>query len=50
MRTNLTLMEEMFKVKSPQAYIELQQRFVRDYLDGLLEGVTLLVRAARRTV
>jgi hypothetical protein len=48
-RTNLTLMEEMFKVKSPQAYIDLQHRFVREYLDGLLEGVTMLVRATRRT-
>jgi hypothetical protein len=48
-RTNLTLMEEMFKVKSPQAYVDLQQRFVRDYLDGLLDGMAMLVRAARRT-
>jgi hypothetical protein len=48
-RTNLTLMEEMLKVKSPQSYIDLQQRFVRDYLDGLLEGMAMLVRAARRT-
>lgn len=48
-RTNLTIMEEMFKVRSPHAYIELQQRFARDYLDGLLDGVTLLVRATRRT-
>jgi hypothetical protein len=29
-RTNLTIMAEMFRVNSPQSYIELQQRFVRE--------------------
>jgi hypothetical protein len=49
MRTNLSLMEEMLQVKTPRAYVELQQRFIREYLDGLLQGMTLLVRATRRT-
>jgi hypothetical protein len=48
-RTNLGLMEGMLHVQSPRAYVELQQRFIREYLDGLLQGMTLLVRAARRT-
>ena len=37
------------KTVRPAAFVELQQRFAREYLDALLEGGATLVRAARRT-
>ncbi|MDQ2803573.1 MAG: phasin family protein [Pseudomonadota bacterium] len=48
-RTNLRASQELFRLANPSAFIELQQRFVRDYLDALMEGSATLVRATRRT-
>src|SRR3954452_25171090 len=35
--------------QNPSAFVELQQRFVREYLDVLLQGTATVVRATRRT-
>lgn len=48
-RTNLNATRELFRVASPVAMAELQQRFMREYLDVLMEGSATLVRAARKT-
>jgi hypothetical protein len=48
-RTNLRATQELFQLANPSAFIELQQRFVREYLDVLMQGTATLVRATRRT-
>jgi hypothetical protein len=48
MRTNLRLAQEIFLVESPRAFVELQQRFVRDYFDAFQQGVSALIRATER--
>ena len=48
-RTNLQATQELFQLANPSAFVELQQRFVREYLDVLLQGTATLVRATRRT-
>jgi hypothetical protein len=49
MRTNVRAAQELFRLTNPSALVELQQRFVREYLDALLQGTANLVRASRRT-
>ena len=48
-RTNLRATQELFQLANPVAYVELQQRFAREYLNALMEGTATLVRATRRT-
>ena len=48
-RTNLRAAQEFFRLINPSAYVELQHRFVRDYLDTVIENSVTLVRAVRRT-
>lgn len=48
-RTNLRATQELFQLANPAAYIELQRRFAREYLDTLMQGTATLVRATRRT-
>jgi hypothetical protein len=48
-RTNLRAAQELVRLSNPSAYVELQQRFVREYLDTLVENSVTLVRAVRRT-
>jgi hypothetical protein len=48
-RTNLRATQELFQLANPSALVELQQRFVREYLDALMQGTATLVRATRRT-
>ncbi len=48
-RTNLRATQELFQLTNPSALVELQQRFVREYLDALMQGTATLVRATRRT-
>ena len=47
--TNLQATQELFRLTNPVAYVELQHRFVRQYLDALIENSVNLVRAVRRT-
>ena len=48
-QSNLRMTQEMFRLASPAAFIELQQRFVRDYMGALMEGSAALVRAVHQT-
>src|SRR5438477_5299224 len=48
-QTNLRATQELLRLANPGAYVELQQRFVRQYLDTLIENSVTLVRAVRRT-
>jgi CBS domain-containing protein len=48
-RTNLRVTQELFRMADPNAFVDLQRRFAREYLDVLMAGSASLVRAARRT-
>ena len=48
-QTNLRATQELFRLMNPAAAIEMQQRFVREYLDTVMQGTATLVRAVRRT-
>ena len=48
-RTNLRAAQELFQLANPAAFVELQQRFMREYLDTLMQGTATLLRATRRT-
>src|SRR4051794_23754424 len=48
-QTNLQATQELFRLTNPGAYVELQHRFMRQYLDALIENSVNLVRAVRRT-
>jgi hypothetical protein len=48
-RTNLRVAQAMFRLGSPAPFVELQQRFAREYTDALLRNSAALVRAVRRT-
>ncbi len=48
-QTNLRATQELFRLTNPTAIIELQQRFVRDYMDTVMQSTATLVRAVRRT-
>jgi hypothetical protein len=48
-QTNLRATQELVRLANPSPLVELQQRFVREYLDTVLEGSATLVRAIRRT-
>jgi len=48
-QTNLRATQELFRLVSPVAIVELQQRFVRDYMNTVMQGTATLVRAVRRT-
>ena len=48
-QANLRAAQELFQLANPAALVEVQQRFVRDYLEALLQGTANLVRASRRT-
>ena len=48
-RTNLRAAQELFRLANPAPLVELQQRFVREYTDTLLQNSATLARAMRRT-
>src|SRR4051812_30530699 len=47
--TQLQATQELIRLANPGAFVELQQRFVRQYLDTVIENSVTLVRAVRRT-
>ncbi len=49
-QANLRATEELVRLTSPTAFMELQQRFVRDYMNALMEGSAAVARAVRQTV
>jgi len=48
-QTNLRATQELLRLSNPVGVIELQQRFLRAYMDALMQGTTALVQAIRRT-
>ena len=48
MRSNARLMQELFRMTSPAAAIDLQRRATAEYLDTMLHGTATLFRAAHR--
>ena len=48
-RTNLRVAQELFRLANPAPFVELQQRFAREYTDALVRNGATLVRAMRRT-
>ena len=48
-RTNLRVAQEMFRLANPAPFMELQQRFAREYTHTLVRNGATLVRAVRRT-
>ena len=48
-QTNLRATQELFRLANPAPFVELQQRFAREYTDALVRNGATLVRAMRRT-
>ena len=48
-QTNLRVAQELFRLANPAPIVELQQRFVREYTDTLVQNGATLARAMRRT-
>jgi hypothetical protein len=48
-QTNLRVAQELFRLANPAPIVELQQRFVREYTDTLVQNSATVVRALRRT-
>jgi hypothetical protein len=49
-RANLRATAELMRLTSPAAFFDVQQRFVRDYMNAVMEGSAAIVRAVRQTV
>jgi hypothetical protein len=47
-RTNLRMAQELFRRDDPASVAALQQRFMREYMDALLQGSAALAHAVRR--
>jgi hypothetical protein len=48
-QTNLRAAQEMLDVTTPGGLAELQQRFIRDYMEALIKGTFTLVQAIQET-
>jgi hypothetical protein len=48
-QTNVRATQELFRLANPVAIVELQQRFVRQYVDTMMQNTMTLLRAVRRT-
>jgi hypothetical protein len=48
-QANLRATEELVRLTHPAAFVDLQQRFVRDYMNAVMEGSAAFVRAVRQT-
>lgn len=49
-QANLRATEELLRLTSPGPFLELQQRFVREYMDVVIVSSAAVVRAVRQTV
>jgi CBS domain-containing protein len=49
MQTNMQATQELFRLTNTAGFAELQQRFMREYLNALLEGSSNIVRAVRQS-
>lgn len=50
LQANLRATEEILRLTSPAAFLGIQQRFAREYMNTVMEGSAALVRAVRHTV
>jgi hypothetical protein len=50
MKINLRAMLEFSRVENPQALVDLQRRFAREYITALHQGIVTLVSALRPDV
>ena len=48
-QTNLRAAQELFRLANPAPFVELQQRFAREYTDTLVRNGATMARAVRRT-
>lgn len=48
-RTNIQATQELMQLANPGGYVELQQRFVREYMSTLMQGTATILAATRRT-
>ena len=48
-QTHLRAVQELFRLANPAPFVELQQRFAREYTDTMLRNGATLIRAMRRT-
>jgi hypothetical protein len=48
-QTNLRAAQELFRLANPAPFVELQQRFAREYTDALVRTAPRWSRAMRRT-
>jgi hypothetical protein len=46
-QTNLRATQELLRLENPEALVELQQRFVRDYMAALMQGAMTFVNAIK---
>ena len=49
-QANLRATEELARLTNPAAFLEVQQRFVREYMNAVMEGGAAMARAVRQTV
>jgi CBS domain-containing protein len=47
--SNIRMTRELLQMAKPGAAFDLQRRFMRDYMDGLLQGSNAIIQAARRS-
>ncbi|MGE0224767.1 MAG: CBS domain-containing protein [Acetobacteraceae bacterium] len=47
MRSNLRVTQELLRMTDPGAVFEMQHRFMREYMDALLQGTGAIIRVAR---
>ena len=47
--SNVRATQRLFSLADPAAIFDVQSRFMREYLDNLLQGTTTLIRAARES-
>jgi len=48
-QSNVRATQELLRVSDPGAVFDLQHRFMRDYLDALLQGTSAFIRVVRQT-
>ncbi len=48
-QSNVRAAQELLRMTDPEAVFNLQRRFMRDYMDAMLQGTSTLVRAAQQT-
>jgi hypothetical protein len=48
-KSNLRATQELFRLADPSAVVDLQHRFIKDYLDALMQGMAGVIHAARGT-